>query len=427
MQELIANDGRRLAIDIRNVSKEYRLGQIGGGTLQHDIQSWWARKRGRDDPNQLIGTTQKTTGDAFLALDDVSLSVYEGEALGIIGRNGAGKSTLLKLLSRVTAPTTGQILVRGKISSMLEVGTGFHREMTGRENVYLNGAILGMTKREIDEKMEDIIEFAEMARFIDTPVKRYSSGMYVKLAFSVAAHLDNDIMVMDEVLSVGDVMFRAKSLAKMQQEASGGKTILYVSHNMSTIRKLCDRCAVLREGKLVYLGATEKAIEKYLDTILDNRTSRDLSQMPRSARLTSRKMILTHAEYPGKDCIQFEDGEKLTMRLHWEDLDDYEDLCLRAEVWTIEDVLQASGVIYNVCSGKRGDSHDVTIELDISRFASATYKTKFTFFFRDRFGGIHDTDRVIGLFFERVSQDEALWDVSNWGYIHLDDLRVLQS
>ena len=209
-----------LAIKIEHVSKQYHLGAIGGGTLKGDLQSWWARKRGREDPNSKIGDrTDIKMGDRFLALDDINLEVKKGEAVGIIGHNGAGKSTLLKLLSRVTAPTKGTIFLNGRIASMLEVGTGFHPELTGRENVYMNGAILGMTKAEIDKKLDEIVEFSEVAKFIDTPVKRYSSGMYVKLAFSVAAHLDSEIMIMDEVLAVGDMAFQRKCLSKMRSAA----------------------------------------------------------------------------------------------------------------------------------------------------------------------------------------------------------------
>ena len=196
-----------LMIRVENVKKQYRLGQIGGGTLRGDLQSWWARKRGKEDPNTLIGTDQRLIGTTFMALNGVSFTVNKGEAVGIIGSNGAGKSTLLKLLTHVTAPTSGDIDLYGRVASMLEVGTGFHPEMTGRENVYLNGAILGMTRAEIDAKMAEIIEFSEVGDFIDTPVKRYSSGMFVKLAFSVAAHLDSEIMIMDEVLAVGDMKF----------------------------------------------------------------------------------------------------------------------------------------------------------------------------------------------------------------------------
>ena len=255
-----------VAIKIEHVSKQYRLGAIGGGTLKGDLQSWWARKRGREDPNRRIGDrTDVKIGERFLALDDINLEVKKGEALGIIGHNGAGKSTLLKLLSRVTAPTSGKISYNGRITSMLEVGTGFHPELTGRENIYMNGAILGLTKAEIDAKMEDIIEFSEVRQFIDTPVKRYSSGMYVKLAFSVAAHLDSEIMIMDEVLAVGDMAFQKKCLNKMREAADKeGRTVLYVSHNMNTIRSLCDRCIVLDHGRIVFDGDVEEAIALYM-------------------------------------------------------------------------------------------------------------------------------------------------------------------
>lgn len=256
---------REVAIQLSGVKKQYKLGQIGGGTLQGDIQSWWARIRGKEDPNTKIGQDQRLVGQSFMALNGIDLTVYKGEALGIIGGNGAGKSTMLKLLSRVTAPSEGTIDIYGRIASMLEVGTGFNGEMTGRENVYMNGAILGMTKAEIDAKMEDIIEFSEVREFIDTPVKRYSSGMYVKLAFSVAAHLDSEIMIMDEVLAVGDMAFQKKCLDKMRDAANReGRTVLYVSHNMNTIRQLCDRCVVLQKGKIVYQGDVEEAISYYM-------------------------------------------------------------------------------------------------------------------------------------------------------------------
>jgi lipopolysaccharide transport system ATP-binding protein len=242
----------------------YKLGQIGGGSLQADLQSWWARKRGKEDPNTKIGQGKRLVGQTFMALNGIDLTIYQGESLGIIGGNGAGKSTMLKLLSRVTAPSDGKIQIYGRVASMLEVGTGFNGEMTGRENIYMNGAILGMSKEEIDSKMEDIIEFSEVREFIDTPVKRYSSGMYVKLAFSVAAHLDSEIMIMDEVLAVGDVAFQNKCIEKMRDVANKeGRTVLYVSHNMNTIRQLCSRCIVMDKGKIIYEGDVEEAINIY--------------------------------------------------------------------------------------------------------------------------------------------------------------------
>ena len=253
-----------IAIKVEHLKKRYRLGTIGGGTLSADLESWWARKRGKEDPNTLIGTDQTRIGETFYALDDINFEVNKGEAVGIIGANGAGKSTLLKLLSRVTAPTEGKIGINGRITSMLEVGTGFHPELTGRENIYMNGAILGMTKAEIDEKIDDIIEFSECGQFIDTPVKRYSSGMYVKLGFSVAAHLDSEIMIMDEVLAVGDLKFQMKCLGTMRDASkNNSKTVLYVSHNMNTIKQLCDRCIVLKKGKIIFDGDVDEAIDIY--------------------------------------------------------------------------------------------------------------------------------------------------------------------
>ena len=251
-----------LMICIENVSKKYKLGQIGGTTIREELQRRRAKRRGEEDPTSIIGAEEVEYGQEFMALDGISFNVKKGERVGIIGHNGAGKSTLLKLLSHITAPTSGQIGLNGRITSMLEVGTGFHGELTGRENIYMNGAILGMTKKEIDKKIEDIIEFSECRQFIDTPVKRYSSGMYVKLAFAVAAHLDSEIMIMDEVLAVGDMAFQTKCLNKMREVANKeNRAVLYVSHNMNTIRQLCDRCIVLKKGKMIYDGDVETAIQ----------------------------------------------------------------------------------------------------------------------------------------------------------------------
>lgn len=250
-------------IEIENVRKKYRLGTIGGGTLRGELQSRLALLRGKADPNAMIGA-ERNYQKEFWALNGITFSVNRGERVGIIGHNGAGKSTLLKLLSRITAPTDGEMKIRGRITSMLEVGTGFHGELSGRENIYLNAAILGMKKEEVDAKIDDIIRFSECEEFIDTPVKRYSSGMYVKLAFSVAAHLNSEIMIMDEVLAVGDVNFQEKCLQKMREVSEDeSRTILYVSHNMQTIRNLCDRCVVLEQGRVVFDGDVERAIQIY--------------------------------------------------------------------------------------------------------------------------------------------------------------------
>ena len=299
-----ANENRPVAIQVSGVKKMYRLGQIGGGTLQADLQSWWARVRGKEDPNTKIGEGERIKGQTFMALNGIDLTIYQGEAVGIIGSNGAGKSTLLKLLSKVTAPTEGEIDIYGRIASMLEVGTGFNGELTGRENVYMNGAILGMTKQEIDAKMEQIIEFSEVRDFIDTPVKRYSSGMFVKLAFSVAAHLDSEIMIMDEVLAVGDMAFQTKCLDKMREAANQeGRTVLYVSHNMNTIRKLCDRCIVLDKGKVIFEGEVEDAIEVYLGANNTSNPIVDLASLPREKFFADGPAKMVRLEVDTKNSV----------------------------------------------------------------------------------------------------------------------------
>jgi len=257
-------------ISITDLYKEYKLGVIGRGTLYRDLQSWWAIRSGKEDPNTLIGhsniNNQKSN---HLALDNISLDVHQGEILGIIGSNGAGKSTLLKILSRVTSPTKGSIKIKGKIASLLEVGTGFHPELTGRENIFLNGAINGMSRKEVSGKLDEIVNFAGIEKYIDTPVKRYSSGMHVRLGFAVAAHLEPDILIVDEVLAVGDADFQKKAINKMQDVSQQkGRTVLFVSHNMESIRKLCTRTIVMSKGTIVCDGDTEESINKYLGSIV---------------------------------------------------------------------------------------------------------------------------------------------------------------
>jgi lipopolysaccharide transport system ATP-binding protein len=255
-----------IVISVENLSKVYHLGQIGTGTLTNDLKVWWAKARGKPNPMLKIGQTDHSNRDGqdLWALRDVSFTVEQGEVLGIIGRNGAGKSTLLKILSRVTAPTSGKIKVKGRIASLLEVGTGFHPDLTGRENIYLNGAILGMNRREIDRKFDEIVDFSEIEKFIDTPVKRYSSGMYVRLAFAVAAHLEPEILLVDEVLAVGDAEFQKKCLGKMGEAAQGGRTVLFVSHNMIAITLLCNRVIFLDKGIIQGDGEKEKIVAAYL-------------------------------------------------------------------------------------------------------------------------------------------------------------------
>ena len=259
---------KNIVIKAENISKQYRLGQVGTGTISHDLNRFWHKIRGKEDPYLKIGETndRATKGDSdyVWSLRDINFEIEQGDAVGIIGRNGAGKSTLLKLLSRVTKPTTGSIYTKGRIASLLEVGTGFHPEMTGRENIFLNGAILGMTRKEITRKFDEIVDFSGVERYIDTPVKRYSSGMYVRLAFAVAAHLESEILIVDEVLAVGDAEFQKKCLGKMGDVSKGeGRTVLFVSHNMAAVKELCNQGILLNQGKIEYKGSALETVIEY--------------------------------------------------------------------------------------------------------------------------------------------------------------------
>ena len=280
-------------IEVENLSKLYRLGLIGSTTFRESVERWWCNIKGKGEACEKIGHRKIMISkddpqagpepNTIWALKDVTFSVQQGEILGIIGRNGAGKSALLKILSRITEPTSGHAIIRGRTSSLLEIGTGFHLELTGRENIYLNGAILGMSKSEIENKFDDIVVFSEMEKFIDTPVKRYSHGMYVRLAFAVAAHLEPEILFVDEVLAVGDIAFQKKCIGKMGEAAERGRTILFVSHNMSTIVRLCSRAILLNRGQLVSIGEPKSVISSYLTstgTLIDKCSWEDLSSAP---------------------------------------------------------------------------------------------------------------------------------------------------
>ena len=295
------------AIEFDHVGKQYRLGLVSTGTFSHDLNRWWTMNiRHKEDPNLIIGETNdrslKGESNYVWALKDINFSIEQGEVVGIIGKNGAGKSTLLKLLSRVTTPTVGEIRARGRIASLLEVGTGFHPEMTGRENIYMNGAIMGMTKAEITRKLDEIVDFSGCERYIDTPVKRYSSGMTVRLGFAIAAHLEPEILVVDEVLAVGDAGFKKKAIGKMQNVSKGeGRTVLFVSHNMNAVRNLCRRGIVLENGGLIYDSETNDAVNYYLrqrNSSLDN------------MELDIKEYITQKASYISIDSITFNGSTK---------------------------------------------------------------------------------------------------------------------
>lgn len=298
-----------IILKVENISKQYRLGFVGTGTISHDLNRWWCRVRGKDDPYLKVGEVNdrstKGSSEYVWALQDINFEVKRGEVLGIIGKNGAGKSTLLKILSKVTSPTTGEIKTRGRIASLLEVGTGFHGEMTGRENIFLNGAILGMTKKEIANKIDEIIAFSGCERYIDTPVKRYSSGMTVRLAFAVAAFLEPEILVIDEVLAVGDAEFQKKAIGKMQDISRGeGRTVIFVSHNMAAVKSLCTRGVVLEHGKVVFEGDQNESVDYYLSNTRQinsgfvelngkhRKKSRSKEKILKSVKLVSKESFL---------------------------------------------------------------------------------------------------------------------------------------
>ena len=422
----------RIAISMTGVKKKYKLGQIGGGTLTADVQSWWARVRGKEDPNTMVGTDQRLVGQTFMALNGIDLTVYKGEALGIIGSNGAGKSTLLKLLCRVTAPTEGEIDIYGRITSMLEVGTGFNGEMTGRENIYLNGAILGMTREEIDAKMEDIIDFSEVREFIDTPVKRYSSGMFVKLAFSVAAHLDSEILIMDEVLAVGDMAFQKKCLDKMRQAArQDGRTVLYVSHNMNTIRRLCDRCVVLDKGKLIFDGDVEDAIELYMRAGTmhtgwdEGQTAFTYAEsLPRPAYAAGEARIRDVALL-GKDSPVYTLREPIRFSMGVEARKDFTDLRLRIELMTgggdpVGTMAEAS--LGALAKGRTGRFR---VEFDPVGLIAGVYQVNLVLYETDEIGTSYDQELLLPAMRLRVLEAEGIvWNTQNWGHIRFQDARI---
>ena len=418
----------QIAIKIQGLKKQYRLGQIGGGTLTADLQSWWARVRHKEDPNSKIGSDQRLIGQTFMALNGIDLTIKKGEAIGIIGGNGAGKSTMLKILSRITAPTQGSVDIYGRIASMLEVGTGFSPEMTGRENVYLNGAILGMTRAEIDAKMEDIIEFSEVRDFIDTPVKRYSSGMYVKLAFSVAAHLDSEIMIMDEVLAVGDMAFQKKCLDKMRDAATvQGKTVLYVSHNMNTIRQLCDRCVVLDKGRIIFDGDVEEAIGVYMQnkgnidqTIFDLSAKKRAAWVKEDVRMCSLSLV-------GKENAIYSSGEPIVYELTVETKRNVKNLRYRLELIFSDDI--PVGTVPNISLGSMGEGERKTFQMifDPLHLTRGKYKVDMVLFEMDDFGNSVDLDLVVPAFIFAIEEDgEIVWNANNWGHVRFRDIEVRQ-
>ena len=413
-------------LEIDHVSKQYRLGMIGGGLLYRDINSWIARKLGKEDPNRKIGANTSHDGEYFMALDDISFNVDRGDALALCGRNGAGKSTMLKLISRITAPSEGEIRVHGRIASLLEVGTGFHPELTGRENVYLNGAILGMSRAEVSKKMDEIIEFSEIDRFIDTPVKRYSSGMFVKLGFAVAANLAPDILICDEVLAVGDLAFQQKCLNKMSDVARSGRAVLYVSHNMRTVSQLCNRGLFLHQGKLLYDGTTEKAIELYggagnrdvvrdLDSMTRPRNRGDLMRMKKMVVLNSTNMEFQQDDAWEFNITSISNVDEKSLRLR---------LILKNNLAT--PIAMTHTMPFEV---KAGEKFTLNVRFPLDGIAPGEYMVKLSLI-SDRLGGgsnYYDTIEDIGQFIvvdDPQMNDGFTWAERLWGNMRLKKLEM---
>ena len=419
-------DEQALAIRIRGVKKMYRLGLINGSTLQAELQSWWARRRGQEDPNRRIGADPVKVGKRFWALNGIDLDIRRGERVGIIGVNGAGKSTLLKLICRITAPTEGEIDIWGRVSSMLEVGTGFHREMTGRENIYMNGAILGMSRAEIDACLEDIIDFSELREFIDTPVKRYSSGMFVKLAFSVAAHLRSEIMIMDEVLAVGDMAFQQKCLARMRKAADEeGRTVLYVSHNMNTIRELCERCVVLDHGRVVFDGDTEHAIAAYLNLSLgDNEVDMDLTAKSHNNRAADSGVSMTRLRLLDKVTAVYESGEDLHLLLDLDITRPAPPLHFRLTLRTETDLGLATAWSAPLTVEGAGEKA-VSLTLSLGSIAKGCFYGSIGVYRSDELGRMISLDHITRAFKFEV-KGLPIWYTGAHGYVQLPQMQARQ-
>lgn len=423
-------------IQVNSLSKSYRLGTIGGKRLVDDVNRWWAKLKGKPDPLSKVGqqSSRKITdlngdsNDEIWALRNVTFEVNQGEVLGIIGHNGAGKSTLLKILSRVTAPTDGDVRVKGRIASLLEVGTGFHPELTGRENIYLNGAILGMTKNEVRQKFDEIVAFSEVEKFIDTPVKRYSSGMHVKLAFAVAAHLDPEIMIIDEVLAVGDAKFQKKCLTKMGEIAKRGCTVLFVSHNMGSVNTLCTRVVHFANGEVQAIGSTREIVSNYLANLFENKVeSLDKLRLPGSNGQLIRFRDIRIANGDEAKLIFAQPVEFL---LTIDSDIDVDDLSIGSSIFSIDGNCIGSMITkekFNICAGQQ-----ITLRLTMSdlMLAPGSFYSGFSIGYNGGKWGHNHFDAIIGrpaFQILPISNDEsdqvAHWHPS-WGKVVFRDNKL---
>ncbi|CAM2918864.1 ABC transporter ATP-binding protein [Chryseobacterium flavum] len=394
-----------LALKAENISKQYRLGEVGTGTLSHDLNRFWHKVRGKEDPYLKVGEandrTSKGNSDYVWSLRDINFEIEQGDAVGIIGRNGAGKSTLLKLLSKVTKPTTGKIYTNGRIASLLEVGTGFHPEMTGRENVFLNGAILGMTRKEIKRKFDEIVDFSGVERYIDTPVKRYSSGMYVRLAFAVAAHLESEILIVDEVLAVGDADFQKKCLGKMGDVTKGeGRTILFVSHNMTAIKELCQSGILLNQGQLIYSGDITNTIIEYQKN--SERQNSYIHQGPLETAIGNENIkILEFSATPAKgEFLDINSGIKIRLRFY--NFKEYINLDATFELRTYEEaIVFHTGALISRNNDSQKREYELEFEIPPNLLNTGNYYFKLIFG-QDQKTPLFIANEIIGFEVENV-------------------------
>lgn len=374
------------------------------------------------------GFKNKKDKGEFWALKDVSFNVNKGERIGIIGHNGAGKSTLLKVFSRITVPTEGEIEIKGRIASLLEVGTGFHMELTGRENIYLNGSILGMSRAEIDSKFNDIVEFSEIGPFLDTPVKKYSSGMFVKLAFAVASHLDPDILIVDEVLAVGDMKFQEKCLGKMEDVAGDGRTVLYVSHSMRTVQQLCNRVIVMDHGKIIFDGNVDEGIKIYMDNNIEVNSFKDFTNQKRQSYVSKTAKMISSQIINNEEC-RLKSNDELIFDLRWQSYKNVDNIRLRAEVLYSDNTPAGTSFSFPIKNMKKDEEYLDRFKLDISRLAPGRYTVIFVLYEVNELGTYSDMDRVEhGLNFEIIDNKDAgniNWTHRWWGHVVLPKLEKI--
>lgn len=414
-----------LIISVSNLGKKYRL--INNNAPKEDTFSGLISSSFKSFFIKGNGSSHSKT-EEFWALKNVSFNVNKGDRIGIIGHNGAGKSTLLKVFSRITAPTEGSIEIKGRVSSLLEVGTGFHPELTGRENIYLNGAILGMTRTEINRKFNDIVEFSEIGQFLDTPVKRYSSGMYVRLAFAVAAHLDPDILIVDEVLAVGDMKFQQKCLGKMSEVSGEGRTVLYVSHSMATVQQLCNRAIVMECGRVKYDGAVDDAIKIYMENNNNMQTYTKLQNVKRPYNVNNYATMLDLELLDKEDCI-FKSDETMKLRLRWCANREVKEICMRMEIIYADNTPAGMTNSKSFASALSGQIVENTFMLDLKNLAPGKYQVNIALYNVNEFGTYENLDKVISAFsFETVENpsfnNNIAWLHRWWGHVKLPEIIV---